>query len=74
MLWNVGQSDVINFKFAFEQKAFLIKISFYAESLDCTGSNQLKGKLCKNVKIPCEKKKLFNMVLYSKENEESLVL
>ena len=57
MLWNVGQSHVINFKFAFEQKAFLIKISFYAESLDCTGSNQLKGKLCKNVKIPCEKKK-----------------
>lgn len=74
MLWNVGQSHVINFKFAFEQKAFLIKISFYAESLDCTGSNQLKGKLCKNVKIPCEKKILFNMVLYSKENEESLVL
>ena len=57
MLWNVGKSDIINqFKFAFKQKAFPVIISFYAESLHCTGSNQLKGKLCQNVKIPCEKK------------------
>lgn len=62
MFWNVGKSDVINqFKFAFKQKDFHKIILFYAESLHCTGSNQLKGKLCQNVKI------LFNMVLCSKE-------
>lgn len=42
MLWNVGKSDDIDqFKFAFKQKGFPIIISFYAESLHCTGSNQL---------------------------------
>lgn len=75
MLWNVGKSDVINqFKFAFKQKDFLIIISFYAESLQCTSSNQLEGKLCENVKIPCEKKYSLTWFCTLRKSEESQVL
>lgn len=58
MLWNVGKSEVIHFKFVFKQRGFPMMISFYADLIlrIRTGSNQLEGKLCQNVKIPCEKK------------------